>query len=646
VDFTFFTPWHRLLPRAAGHVVAVCGGRGRAELLAAVRDVYAGEDVAIVCTGPGDDDPGDACVVLADVAVPGDLPVFPPPPGLVWPERTSLAVVEVGGGAVGGFVGDVLDAAAAARAGLRPDEILTWEALGDLLLSPKLTARPAAPLVLAVTGLEDQPDSIGLFAFTARVMADPGLPVVLFGSRNDGGLSLRACCRVEKAAVRHLTVRGRSGIFMTRPRQPSGRFFTSPETAPTGGNPVHLTWQMQSVRPSCVALALVASLASAGVAAAACLPGQLQEANLAYQSAEEFLVQQQWDQAVARLQSIVNVCPEHVEATRGLGTAFMGKGQTAEGGGDKAGANQHYATAVDWFGKVIVNRGDNVEAGDYANLAKAYAKLKKFKEARAEYMKAEILAPDDCGVLFNLALLHTASGYHTQSVDVFEHLLSLDECERAHQQALQQIVKAAGKAADQQKKAGNNAMAAYYVELAGQYGGEAGGSTTMDLVRQKMNARDYAGAVELLEASLAKNPEQPNATLTLARALDAAGRKAESVDAYTKYLGLKPNDTTEWGTKLQVMVEAGQAVAAKSEAEKAYAEHRSKGRQALAPILYSWGLALEQTEEYETARARFAECAASGHAKYAAPAQTQVQRMDDLMKLEVAKRKKASQQGG
>ena len=409
---------------------------------------------------------------------------------------------------------------------------------------------------------------------------------------------------------------------------------------------MHLTWQNQSVRRCCGALALVASIAIAGVASAECLPGQMQEANLAYQSAVEFLNQQQWDQAVARLQSIVNVCPEHVEATRGLGTAFMGKGDTAAKAGDAQAADQNYAAAVDWYGKVVAARDDEVEAGDYANLAKAYAKLKKYKEARAEYMKAEILAPDDCGVLFNLAVLHSAAGYHTQSVDVFEHLLSLDECERAHDQALAQIAKAATKAAEQQKMAGNNAMAAYYVELAGQYGGQAGGSTTMDLVRQQMNAGDYAGAVELLETSLAKNPKQPNATLTLARALDAAGRENESVAAYRKYLELKPNDVTEWGTMLQVMVESGDAVAAKAEAEKAYTEHRNKGRQALAPILYSWGLALEQTEEYETARAKFAECAASGHAKFASPARTQVQRMDDLMQLEVAKQKKAAQQGG
>ncbi len=395
---------------------------------------------------------------------------------------------------------------------------------------------------------------------------------------------------------------------------------------------MHSTRLMPFHRRVLGAALLVTGLLAAGPAAAACLPGQMQEADLAYQSASEFLNQQAWDQAIARLQSIVSVCPEHVAANRGLGTAFLGKGD--------------FPAAAEWFSKTIALRGDEVEAGDYANLAKAFAKEKKYKEARAEYMKAEMLAPDDCGVLFNLGVLHTAAGYHTQAVDVFEHVIALDECERAHSAALAQIAKAASKAAEQQKKAGNSKQAAYYQDLANQYGGQAGGSTTMDIVRQKMKTGDYNGAVTLLQDMLAKNPDQPNATLTLARALDAAGRKGESVDAYEAYLEMQPNATTEWGTMLQVMVENGQAVEAKGIAAEAYAEHRSKGRQALAPILYSWGLALEQTEEFATAKDKFQECAASGHAKYSGSARQQVQRMEDLIKVQAAQQKKAAQQGG
>lgn len=392
-------------------------------------------------------------------------------------------------------------------------------------------------------------------------------------------------------------------------------------------------WRTRTAKPSVgrgvlAALALLVAILPAS-GRAECQPGQMQEANLAYQSAAEFLNAQQWDQAIARLQSIIQVCPEHVEATRGIGQALMGK--------------EKFDMAAGFYSKVIHLRGDKVQAPDFANLAKCYAKLKQYKEARAEYMKAEQLAPDDCGVLFNLAVLHDASGYSNQAVDVFEHLIDLEDCERVHANALSMVAKAAGKAAEQQKRAGNNAKAQYYTELAQQYGGQAGGSTTMDVVRQKLKTREYGAAVTLLQGMLAKNPDQPNATLTLARANDLAGDRRASVEAYRTFLEMKPNNTSEWGTMLQVMVEDGRCSEAKTEAARAFAAHQAKGREATAPILYSWGLALECLEEYDAARAKFEQCAQSGSSRFAASARTQVERMEGLKAREDASRKKAAQ---
>lgn len=364
-----------------------------------------------------------------------------------------------------------------------------------------------------------------------------------------------------------------------------------------------------------------------GAAQAACQPGQMQEANLAYTSAVEFLNAQQWDQAIARMQSIVDVCPEHVEATRGIAMAYEGKGD--------------YGNAELWYNKVIDLRGEDAEAGDYGHLAKVYTKLKKYKEARAEYMKAQIIAPDDCGVLFNLGVLHSASGFHTQAVEVFEH--ALEVCPQARDQILVQLSKAAGKASEQQKKAGNNAKAAEYAELMNKYGGQAGGSTTYDMVKQKMAERKYGEAIPLLQQMLAKDPNQPNALLTLARAQDAAGQKAASVDSYRKYLNMKPNDAKETGTMLQVMVEAGQADRAGVEAQMAAQRLGSQGRSATAGIYYSWGLALEAQGQYEQARAKFAQAAASGNSRYAGPAQTQVERMDGFVARAEAEKKRAQQ---
>ncbi len=370
-------------------------------------------------------------------------------------------------------------------------------------------------------------------------------------------------------------------------------------------------------------------LAAVAQALAECQPGQMQEANLAYQSAAEFLQAQQWDQAIARLNSIIQVCPEHVEANRGLGKAYYGKGD--------------YAKAAEFYRKVIELRGDQVEAGDFGNLGKTLAKLKQYKEARAEYMKAQMLEPDDCGVLFNLGVIHGAAGYNNQAVDTFEH--ALDVCPQFEKNILPLLAKAAKRAEDQQRKLGNARQADHYHQLAVKYGAQAGGSTTYQMATQRFNAKDYAGAVKLLNQMLAKDPNHTGALLTLARAQDQLGHKDESIAAYRKYLELKPNDLTNYGEMLRVMVEAGKCGEAKSLAAAAVQKYASQGREALAPIYYYWGSAFECTGEYQVAKAKFQECVASGHPRYVKSARTMVQRMDDLMAQAAYEKKKAAQGG-
>ena len=201
----------------------------------------------------------------------------------------------------------------------------------------------------------------------------------------------------------------------------------------------------------------------------------------------------------------------------------------------------------------------------------------------------------------------------------------------------------AEKAAAQQKANGNNDRAAYFTGLAQKYGGQAGGSTTYDMVKQKMKAEDYRGAVELLDQLLAKDPQHTGGLLTLARALDQLKDRQGSIEAYLKYLELKPNDEKATAAMLQVMVEADQCTLAQAEAAKSANRFEPKGREALAPIWYSWGLALECSGEYKAAQGKFQSCASSGNAKYASYGARQVERMDGLMAREEAEKKKAAQ---
>jgi len=211
VDFRFFEPWHGFLPRAGGHVVACAGAGGKSALLAACGEVLRAEGVpwiAVPWPSAGADrlnldEPGRVILVEADAV--SDRPVaLPDATHPVWPTRTSLALLVLGVEAVGSRAGEVVagfDPGSPFLAGLAEQSILEWEHLARILLDEGgyLDRVPAGvPAALVLTGLAEQPDSVGLFDFVGRAMADPRLPIVLFGDPTAAPPVLRAVCRAEE----------------------------------------------------------------------------------------------------------------------------------------------------------------------------------------------------------------------------------------------------------------------------------------------------------------------------------------------------------------------------------------------------------------------------------------------------------------
>lgn len=253
--FSFLDPWHAFLPSEPGHVVSLCGSGGKTTLLQAIAGVWVGRGLAVVATTTTRTEPvegflplavapataaPDACgatsvflhgglrpdgkweglaaqtVDALDASLPGHLIVaevdgaakhpfkYYRPGEPVWPRRTSLAFVVMGVGGVGERAGTVVHrlgrAGVSDPVGVGADTVWLWDHAYALLTGPGgyLAQVPAGvPVVLALTGLEQQPDSVGLFEFTARAMAHPRMPLVVFCSRLADGLSLRAACREE-----------------------------------------------------------------------------------------------------------------------------------------------------------------------------------------------------------------------------------------------------------------------------------------------------------------------------------------------------------------------------------------------------------------------------------------------------------------
>jgi tetratricopeptide (TPR) repeat protein len=350
----------------------------------------------------------------------------------------------------------------------------------------------------------------------------------------------------------------------------------------------------------------VLGLAASGPAAvrAACTEGQLEEAKLQFVSAENLLTQQQWAQALPQLQSIVDFCPDFFPALRGMGLAYMNLE-------DYDSAAAAYVKAI----AAIQASETAVDAADHANLAKVYAKQKKYKEARGEYMKAERLAPNDCAVLFNLGVLHTATQFYKEAVETLESALA--SCPDLSDKIMPQLAQAADKAAQQQRSIGNADKAKFYQTKAEEYGGSAGGTTTYDLIKTAMKDRDYTKAVQLCDQLLAKDATHTGALLTKARALDALDQKPASIKTYRDYLAIKPNDIAATSAMIIVMAEAKQCAEATQEAAGAAQRFSGMGTKEMGKINFAWGKALFCAGDYAGAKAKFNAAAASGDEKWA-----------------------------
>ena len=258
MNFSFVDPWHLFLPREGGHVVGISGSGGKTSLLRAFGEIFKNEEIPAILTSTTRTEALDEFEVhdLADLAktLPNSLPgLFFLRDGLtsdgkwrglsaedvdnlsrsfpdrvilaevdgsanmplklyrsgepVWPGRTSLAVVCMGQGAVGDKAGAVVHRFGRLKfeplGELQADSVWLWEHSLALLKGTGgyLDQVPAdVPIVLALTSMADQDDSIGLFDFVGKAMEEERVPLVVFCETTGETPYFRTSCRLETLA--------------------------------------------------------------------------------------------------------------------------------------------------------------------------------------------------------------------------------------------------------------------------------------------------------------------------------------------------------------------------------------------------------------------------------------------------------------
>lgn len=255
MNFEFVDPWHLFLPREPGHVISLMGSGGKTSLMVTLASVYTDLGVPVVLTTTTRSEPLDGIpavefghlqeqaaesfpsvfylhggldsdgkwiglppdrvddlgglfpdrIVLAEVDGAAKMPLKLYREGEpVWPGRTSLAIVVMGTVAVGSETEETLHRFG--RIDWLPLEKLEsrspWEWDHQLILLQEeggyVSQVPeSVPCVLALTGMDQQQDSIGLFDFVGRAMGHERLPLAMFCDLAAAPTIIRTVCRPE-----------------------------------------------------------------------------------------------------------------------------------------------------------------------------------------------------------------------------------------------------------------------------------------------------------------------------------------------------------------------------------------------------------------------------------------------------------------
>ncbi len=376
-----------------------------------------------------------------------------------------------------------------------------------------------------------------------------------------------------------------------------------------------------SIRPILPLLVLVAA-----VSAWACPEAQYKEANHAFAVAKDFLQAKNWTQAIPSLESALAICPEHVNSLRWLGKAYY--------------ATERYEDAQETQMALVEAAGEQAKASDYMSLGKTYAKLKDHRKARQAYVNASRLDPENCAILFNLAVMHGAVNDNARSVETYERVI--DNCPDLKDKAMPRLVKACQKAAERERSFGNVAEANLYEQKRSEYGSQAGGSAGYQLIVDKMKSRDWAGAATQCQAFLANNPDssrRDNVLLNMARSNKQLGRTNDAVQAYRDHLAVRPGNGKAVEELLLILAESERCDEALDQAEASDA-HISDDIQKVY-LYYGWGKALECGGQYQEAKEKFRWVTANATGDYQRYAREEMTRQDQLQERERLQRQNA-----
>jgi tetratricopeptide (TPR) repeat protein len=330
-------------------------------------------------------------------------------------------------------------------------------------------------------------------------------------------------------------------------------------------------------------------------------------AEIAYQSAQQFMAAGNYTEAIANLEKAVSIKPTYLEAWSDLGRAYTDRKDFEKG----IAAYQKALDLAPGNEALIASIGYN------------YLNLDDFDSAETYYL---MLVEEDTlnyNGNVNLAFISQNRDDTRGAITYYERALKANPKDAT---TLGTLASLYGKLGDKEKKYEYLHMA---IEAA-----PANHQFKKQLAMAYFSEKNYENAVPIYEMLVMEFPDDANYHQRLGFALSQTDRKAEAPAELEKAVELNGGDPFTYAILAKIYNENKMYQKAADAAKAGLA----LGGDEVAFLNYQWGEALSKLNDYEGAIVKFGKVAGMGDDLWSGPATKQIDRQEKLIKIREAKK--------
>lgn len=336
---------------------------------------------------------------------------------------------------------------------------------------------------------------------------------------------------------------------------------------------------------------------------------QLGPAEIAFQSAQQFLSAGKYAEAIQSLEKAVSIKPAYLSAWSQLGSTYT--------------RTQDYDRGIAAYKKAL-----ELSPGDESlitSIGYNYLNLKKWDEAEVYYLMLIEKDPDHYNGNINLGFIAQSRGNLQDAIRYYEASLVSNPNDATTM----------GTISDLYDKLGNKEKKFEYLNRAIEADPE-NHAFKKKLAKAYFNDRDYAKSVPIYEELVTIYPDQADFHQRLGYAYSQSGREKEAPPELEKAVELSGGDPFTFAILSKIYNE-NKMYAKAINAAKAGISLGGGGDQS-AILYYQWGEALSKQEDYEGAIEKFEKVIYLNDPVWSKSAEKQVVRQEQLIKIREAKK--------